>query len=229
MTLNVIGMRHGIAQYGQGHLQRIAVANDLTSEGILGIKSRAKEIAAQVKPDQDVLIWASPYGRTLQTARLTAEVLKSEGVQIKEKKNKNGDKWDRIIRIFSKLEEIRNLNLKYFNFCLNGGTLVYNGRKLVAGKEQVNPHSYSFPEYFNHRAWANIPSGILPDEFINEMNKIETEEEAAARFNHVISLIRRMVSRETNTRVLIVTHQALLSHLKPDAIINPGDVVEILI
>ena len=183
--------RHGEANYAQGKILKIADADDLTEKGKQDVIKNAGILAADIKPDEKAVIWSSPFGRTLQTAKLIVETLKEKGVNIKEKKGKAEDELDKAIRVFEQFEEVRDFNLEYFRAFLNGGKIQFEGKEVTLDPKVTNPNNLTFPQYHNQRAWTNVMSPDIPVELMNTMNKIETEKDSNERMSRILGLIKK--------------------------------------
>ena len=112
---------------------------------------------------------------------------------------------------------------------MSGGTINFNGRDISLDKSVTNPKDLTFPEYYNNRAWKGIPNTYETKEFIAEMDKIESEEQSNARLTRVVRLVKRYLSTDNKLRIIIVTHQGLMSGINPGTPVNPGDVITITI
>src|SRR3989338_4413223 len=103
-SLHIDIFRHGHRARKQD-LEKPSIENadDLTLEGVEYVKESAEELADLIKPEEEVVIWASPFGRTLHTAKLVAEVLEQKGVQLRKKGTVN----ETGIKVFDELVDIK--------------------------------------------------------------------------------------------------------------------------
>lgn len=99
--------RHGEAFYKQKILNgdQIEQADDLTPSGREMVKRQAEHLVTEIRPDEEITIYSSPYGRTLQTARIIADVFRKHGLKIRAK-NDEEKPYSNIIRVLKVLKEV---------------------------------------------------------------------------------------------------------------------------
>lgn len=142
--------RHGTAKYEQGKVS-IEEANDLTEEGRRLVVEQANRLANEIGQDEEITIWSSPMGRTLETATIIADVLRDHGFDIRLKKQVGEEDTpttaENAIRVFEALEEVRGLDIDLFSALVNGGSYTFsNGSTISFDKNKTNPNNLSFQD-----------------------------------------------------------------------------------
>lgn len=248
-SLKVNIVRHGPSTYRQPEWTDIKTADDLNAIGRYSegerteeeikagkekaveiIRKSAEEIAAEIKPDEEVAIWASPTGRTLETARIISEVLKEKGIAVRQtSSNEYG------IKLFEKIGEVQNFSWDLFEPLMNGGEIEFKGAKVVIDKALSNPKGIGYPEYFTSDAIKDISEEAKsqwPKEYVDEIDRFESFAEVTER---MISILRRVLNQATdkNYRIIIVSHDALTGYIVKTFTsgqisgINPGQFISL--
>ncbi len=123
-SLGINVFRHGKSRYKQEEVL-IEEARDLTAEGVDDVKKSAEALVKLIKPDEEVEIWSSPMGRTLQTAKIIAQVLEEKQVHIRKK----GDSNKHGIKVFEQFSEVKNFSWKLFYPLVAGGEVEFAGNQ----------------------------------------------------------------------------------------------------
>ncbi len=242
--LKVDIIRHGPSTYRQPKWTDVKTADDLNTigrfvdgakteeeisqgkkEAVEIIKKTAEEIANEIEPGEEVVIWSSPTGRTLETARIISEVLREKGIELRSK----GTSEEYGIKIFEKLGEVKNFSWPLFEPLMNGGEVEFNENKFKIDKTLSNPDNIGHPDYFTSDAIKNISNEAKtkwPKDYVNEIEKFESFAEVNKRMIDMLSRLKKVGDKKY--RVIIVTHDALtggivktFTHDKLSGI-NPG-------
>jgi len=246
IKINIV--RHGPSTYRQPKWNDARTADDLNTvgryvdgqktdeeitngknEAIDIIKKTANQIAAEIQEDEEVVIWSSPTGRTLETARIISEVLQEKGIRLRKKFNSPFG-----IQTFEKLGEVKNFSWPPFEPLMNGGELEYGGVKFKIDKSRSNPNNLGYPDYFTSDAIKKIPNEVKagwPKNYVDEIEKFESFAEVNKRMIDTLSRLKKIGDKKT--RVIIVTHDALTggivkiyTHDKFSGI-NPGQLISL--
>lgn len=199
-SLNVNIFRHGEAKYNQKDVSSIEEAEDLTIKGIEDAKKSAEELANFIKPNEEVEIWSSPTGRTLQTSKVISQVLEKKGISIR--KNR--------IKIFKQFSEVKNFSWKLFYPLVVGGEVEFAGKKFFIDKNLTNPNNLSPSEYFSESGIKYIDLSYkqkLPEEYVREIEGIEDFIDVTKRLMRPLSHLKNI--KDKPHRIIIVTHDAL--------------------
>ena len=247
--LKVDIVRHGPSTYRQPEWNDVKTADDLNTvgsyvdgqktdeeiakgknEAIEIIKKTAEKIAADIEPDEEIVIWSSPTGRTLETARIISEVLQEKGIKLRTK----GSTEEYGIKTFEKLGEVKNFSWPLFEPLMNGGEIEHNGIKFQIDKSLSNPANLGYPDYFTSDAIKNISSEVKskwPKDYVGEIEKFESFAEVNKRMIDTLSRLKKVGDKKY--RVIIVTHDALtggivktFTHDKFSGI-NPGQLISL--
>jgi len=223
--LKVDIVRHGPSTYRQPEWNDAKTADDLNAigryadgsrteeeitkgknEAIEIIKKTAEKIAAEIKPDEEVVIWSSPTGRTLETARIISELLQKKGVKLRKKDASE----DYGIKTFEKLGEVKNFSWSLFEPLMNGGEIEFGENKFRIDKSLSNPNNLGYPDYFTSDAIKDISDEVKsqwPKDYVAEIEKFESFAEVSKR---MLDTLRRLNNvGDKKYRVIIVTHDAL--------------------
>ena len=228
-TLKIHIVRHGPSSYRQPEWRDIATAYDLNTLGryddaslsvakiregerraVKMVERTALEIAADIKLGEDVAIWASPTGRTLQTARIISRILRSRG--LRPRKGEYGARHG--IKIFALLGEVRNFSWELFEPLMNGGEVTYAGRTFYMDRALSNPKGLGYPSYFRRDAIKDISAeakALWPAEYVARIERFESCAEATARIMCALSRLKRI--RDKNYHIILVTHDGLIGSL----------------
>lgn len=247
--LKVDIVRHGPSTYRQPEWNDVKTADDLNTvgryvdgqktdeeiakgknEAIEIIKKTAEKIAADVEPDEEIVIWSSPTGRTLETARIISEFLQEKGVKLRTKRSAE----EYAIKTFEKLGEVKNFSWPLFEPLMNGGEIEHGGIKFQIDKSLSNPGNLDYPDYFTSDAIKNIPDEVKakwPKDYVDEIEKFESFAEVNKRIIDTLSRLKKVGDKKY--RVIIVTHDALtggivktFTHDKFSGI-NPGQLISL--
>jgi broad specificity phosphatase PhoE len=247
-SLKVNIVRHGPSLYRQPEWTDINTADDLNAVGryaegektedeikqgkeraIEIIRNSAEKIADEIGTDEEVIIWSSPTGRTLETARIISEVLEEKGIRVKRSNPETHG-----VKIFERLGEVKNFSWDLFEPLMNGGEITFKGEKFFIDKSLSNPNNIGYPEYFTSDAIKEIPEEVKklwPVGYVEEIDKFESFADVTDRM--IDTLKRLMGTKDKNYRVIIVTHDALTGSIvkifTSDQFsgINPGEFISL--
>ena len=208
-NLHIHGLRHGETHRLQKEA-RLEEADDLTENGIQQIRESAEKLADQINPDEEVVIWSSPLGRTLHTAKIVAEVFRERGLKFHAK----GKAAESGIKIFPQFIDAKHFSMRVFLQLMKGGEVQYQGNKFTIDKTKTNPRNLGYPEYFTSGAFQNIPDEVLnefPEEYVKKLKKSEGFFATAGRMTKALERVNKV--NDKPYRVIIVTHGALLGFL----------------
>ena len=215
--LNVNIFRHGERKYSQGEgAIPIEEADDLTPEGIKTVRANAEKLVALINSDEEVAIWSSPTGRTLQTAKIIGEVFEEKGIRLRtmghprkaEKSRKKGKDYG--IKIFKELEDIRYFSRDLFVSLVDGGNVKFAGHEFFIDKTKTNPRNLGYSKYWMDDEFNNLPAEVkaeLPPEYVMEMEGIEKFYAATKRIMKPLARLASM--KDKSYRVVIVTHGSI--------------------
>jgi broad specificity phosphatase PhoE len=224
-SLKVDVVRHAPSTYRQPEWRDIETADDINTIGRYEdgektpeeiargkaeaesiVRDTATKIAEDIEPDEEVVIWSSPTGRTLETARIIREVLVEKGI-----KSKNvGPSDERGVKIFEKLGEVKNFKWELFEPLMNGGEVDHNGTKFIIDKSLSNPQKLGYPDYFTSDAIKEISAEAKkqwPAGYVKEIESFESFKEVSGRMADALGKLKQLSDK--NYRVIIVTHDAL--------------------
>ncbi|MCX6754887.1 MAG: hypothetical protein NTU81_03620 [Candidatus Nomurabacteria bacterium] len=227
-------VRHAKALYIQNEWDDIETANDIGSpEGkkheLDKIKATAEKIASLVEKGEEIAIWASPTGRTLETAKTLSLELKNFGVEIRDAKNSYG------VNIFDQIGEVKNFSHEIFMKFVNGGTIKMEGNDIFLEKKYTNPDNLPPNIYFQQDAIHNIDKKYkdsLPNILQEGVGNIEKFYEVTNRIQSVLKRLNNL--HDKKYRIIIVTHDALTSYLVNEFTsgdkqgIDPAEMVSLL-
>ena len=74
----VTAMRHGPATYEQQEVG-LADANDLTEDGVVDVRQSVERLMLEIDRSELIEVRSSPFGRTLQTAKILVGELQKRG------------------------------------------------------------------------------------------------------------------------------------------------------
>lgn len=247
--LKVDIVRHGPSTYRQPEWRDLETADDLNTIGLYVdgqktdeeiikgkneaveiIKRTAEKIASSIEPDEEIVIWSSPTGRTLETARIISEVLQEKGIKLRTKKT---DK-EYGIKIFEKLGEVKNFSWPLFEPLVSGGEIEHKGIKFQINKSSSNPNNLGYAEYFASDSIKNIPDEVKanwPKDYVEEIEKFESFTEVNKRMVDTLSRLKKIGDKKY--RVIIVTHDGLTGGIVKTYTndnfsgINPGQLISL--
>ena len=228
-SLGINVFRHGKSRYKQEEVP-IEEARDLTAEGVDDVKKSAEALVKLIKPDEEVEIWSSPMGRTLQTAKIIAQVLEEKQALIRKK----GDSNKHGIKVFEQFSEVKNFSWKLFYPLVAGGEVEFAGKKFFVDKNLTNLNNMNFSEYFLKEGIKYIDPTYkqkLPEEYVREIEGFEKFIEVTQRLMRPLSRLKKI--KDKPYRIIIVTHDALSGFIanvfSGGAIygINPGEFINL--
>lgn len=209
-VLHVHVVRHGKSLYGQREVTSVEEANDLTPEAPAEIEANAQEFAQQIgQDDGEVEIWSSPYGRTLQTARIYWESLCEAGVRFH--KNHEGKCP---IKIFRAIDEHRYYPVDVVHALEAGGKVFFQGHAFTVDKKKTNPRNLDPVEYFFQHEIEKIPEKVKtkwPKEYQKVVAQLENVYQVTERMMRPLARLREV--KDKNYRFIIVTHNRLMGFL----------------
>lgn len=224
LKINIV--RHGPSTYTQPDWRDPKTANDITTlveitgtetkediaiakqKAIEIVTKSAEEIASEILPNEEVVIWSSPTGRTLETAKVILETLSSKGINVKRERPNLG------IGVFEKLGEIKNFSWDLFKSLVDGGKVVITGTEFYIDKNVSNPNNLSYSDYFKNDELRKIPREFQnkwPQEFLNQVMAFETFFDVTKRVAGSIMRIKKVTDK--NYRLIIVTHDAFAGNI----------------
>ena len=246
LTVHVV--RHGPAKYEQEAWQDPHTADDLNAhmresplknaeelrEGkeaaVERVRKTAEEIAATINPEEEVVIWSSPFGRTLETARIIRDVFEEHGLALRERGAHSNEK----IQVFDQFGDIRNFEYDQFVTLADGGTLTIDGETVVIDQKETNPEKLGYTEYYSSGAVHDIPEHVKatwPAKLRESIEGMERFEEISER---VISKLKNVSqTSDKDYRLVIVSHGSAADQLirtyKPDALtgLDPAEYVTV--
>jgi broad specificity phosphatase PhoE len=230
-NVRVTLFRHGTAKYEQGKVA-ISEANDLTDEGRELVRSQAERLADELGQDEEITIWSSPMGRTLETATIVADVLRNKGFNIRLKKSaEDGDvsqSAENTIRVFEALEEVRGLDIALFSALVDGGSYTLeDGTEVTFDKSKTNPNNLSFQDYYYRGGYKKyLEDGEnIPAEVQMSLNSLEQEVNIHHRFDRNVERVSKAQS-DKKQRVIIVTHHVAMKDYTENQV-RPADYINL--
>lgn len=210
-----IWVRHGKSPYGQGKTS-IERADDLTPAGIRIVKNEAKKIAGLIK--KGAIIFSSPYGRTLHSAKIIKAVLFKYGLGA-------------IIIIEEDLRELNNFSWKLFQPLVEGGEVNFNGKNFLIDAAETNPNGLKYPDYIIKDEISQIPMKTMlfwPLGYIKKILSFESYYSVVARRDNFLSCLpEKLKIHGRKYPAIIVTHDALLLGLNKEKSVKPGSFIVI--
>ncbi len=214
MKQNIVIQRHGFAKYQtlkvncnkktyynkeiDSFLAFTEQVKDLQEDKIDDLQKKIKEFFVnyweKIK-DKKIVIWVSPYGRTLQTASELVSYMQQEHYNIKK------------ISIVDKLQEVEWFEWQLLNSCVNWWEVEIDGEKIILDKSITNPDNLSITDYFFQGKYRTL-------NIHHRIQNIETYEEITKRSKETLSRVLSTV--DDNTFVIMVTHQWRTDHIMID-------------
>lgn len=220
--------RHGKSGYTQPEWNDIETADDINTvgkyfesktqeeieeskqEAIAIVKASALELAKTIEPDEEVAIWSSPTGRTLETARIISETLQGKGIPIR---NKGGEDYG--VKIFEHIGEVKNFSWDMFEPMMEGKKgFNYKGKIFDIDINLSNPNKLGYPEYFTSDAIHNISQEVKDTwskEYVDLVESFETFKDTTSRMKANLERLSKLEDKKY--RVIMVTHDALTGAL----------------
>ena len=225
-NVHITLFRHGTAKYEQGKVS-ISEAQDLTEEGRVLVKFQAEKLADELDQEEEITIWSSPMGRTIETALIIADVFREKGFNIRLKDqsvaNEVTSTAEAAIRVFEVLEEVRGLNIGLFSALVGGGRYTFeDGNEVVFDKNITNPNNLSFQDYYYQEEYKIYlqKNEDVPDEVQVSLNALEEQTRVHNRFD-----------RNINRALCILTDKGILQFGLPldkfDGIFIQKDILQI--
>lgn len=228
LPIQITLFRHGPAKYEQGNVS-FNEAADLTDDGRERVSQQAHKLADSLEADEEITIWSSPAGRTLETASIIASTLKERGFSIRLQSHEDQLSTDeeRAVRIFKTFEEVRGLNMELFSVLVDGGTYrLKDGTDFVFEKKKTNPRDLPFGNYYYQTAWKSVrDASDTPAEVKELLNILESEEDVHHRVDRKINRVAEVQSQEKQ-RLIIVTHHVAIKDYSPEEV-EPADFVNL--
>jgi len=223
--------RHGMAKYEQGKVA-VSEANDLTDEGRNLVREQAERLADELGQDEEITIWSSPMGRTLETATIVADVLREKGFEIRMKKSTDNTEVppsaEDTIRVFEALEEVRGLDIGLFSALVDGKLYALeDGTEVMFDKSKTNPDNLSFQDYYYRGGYKKyLQSGEnVPAEVQASLNSLEEEADIHHRFDRNVDRVSKAQS-DKKQRVIIVTHHVTMKDYTENQV-RPADYINL--
>lgn len=216
--------RHGVAKYNQEAVD-LEDADDLKEEGKEEVIEKVNKLSEEMDSDEEVVIWSSPTGRTLETAKIIYEVLKEKGFDIRIRNDDEGAEGG--IRVFKSFEEVRGLDFKLLKSLAKGGSFTLkDGSKFVFDKNITNPDDLSVGEYYYSDKYQDvIRDENVPVEIKEKLEELEPYSDLRYRVDKNIDRLKK-ISDDKKIRVVIVTHHACIDEYSKDKI-KPSDFVNL--
>lgn len=230
-NVHITLFRHGTAKYEQGKVTA-SEANDLTDEGRNLVREQAERLADEIGQDEEITIWSSPMGRTLETATIIADVLRGKGFEIRLKKPADSTdvppSAENAIRVFKALEEVRGLNIELFSALADGKSYTLeDGTKMIFDKNKTNPDNLSVQNYYYCGGYKKyLQSGeSIPAEVKTSLNSLEEEADIHHRFDRNVDRVSKIQSNKKQ-RVIIVTHHVMMKDYTKNKV-QPADYINL--
>ncbi|PIR44459.1 MAG: hypothetical protein COV10_04360 [Candidatus Vogelbacteria bacterium CG10_big_fil_rev_8_21_14_0_10_51_16] len=230
-NVRVTLFRHGMAKYEQGKVA-VSEANDLTDEGRNLVREQAERLADELGQDEEITIWSSPMGRTLETATIVADVLREKGFEIRMKKSTDNTEVppsaEDTIRVFEALEEVRGLDIGLFSALVDGKLYALeDGTEVMFDKSKTNPDNLSFQDYYYRGGYKKyLQSGEnVPAEVQASLNSLEEEADIHHRFDRNVDRVSKAQS-DKKQRVIIVTHHVTMKDYTENQV-RPADYINL--
>ncbi len=221
-TMHVDVVRHAPSRYTQPEWRDVESADDIFAVAAVPeeseddkadakekarqfVRESAEKIADDVGPDEEVAIWSSATGRTIETAKIISEVFQERGIHLRRKGVAKGYG----IKIFNTLGELKDFTPGFYCALLDGGNVNFEGVEFTIDKADSNPDDLDSDVYYASDAIAKIPEEVRkkwPARFYENVSKIEKYASANKR---IVDVLRRLrdVPKDKNYRVIIVTHR----------------------
>jgi len=227
--LKVDVVRHGPSIYRQPEWSDINTADDLNTvgryedgsitdeelakgkeEAIAIVRASAEEIADNIEEDEEVAIWSSPTGRTLETARIIRDVLSERGIQVRSK----GNASEHGVKVFDRIGEVKNFSWELFEPLMSGGEVEFDGEKFTIDKSLSNPNNIGYPDYFTSDAIKDIPETAMDSwskKYIAQIKEFESFADVSERMSKTLQKVKKL--NDKKYRIILVTHDALTGAL----------------
>lgn len=173
----------------------------MTDEGRELVRLQAERLVGELGQDEEITIWSSPMGRTLETATIVTDVLRDKGLNIRLKKSVEDENVspsaENIIRVFEALEEVRGLDIALFSALVDGKPYTLEGGTEVAfDKSKTNPDNLSFQDYYYQGGYKKyLQNGEdIPAEVQASLNSLEQESDIHHRFDRNIERVLKAQS-----------------------------------
>jgi len=189
--MKIVVMRHGLTDYKQNYPVSIEDADDLQARGIPKIKSSALKMNGCFNHQPNIV--SSPYGRTIHTAKIVADVLTIP---------------HHYIVLNHELEEVRNFDFELLRVLTQGGIYRFKDESITINSRYTNPNYLPHTTYFNSDLTRQLPVSAkkrLPQELVEKIERMETCTEACQRLENVLQTLDK--------DSLVVTHQGLTQRL----------------
>jgi broad specificity phosphatase PhoE len=204
MDLIYAAFRHGSSTYRQGNQEiDLQEADDLAPGSAERVLQRAEMLFSKIDARSRVVIFASPTGRTLHTAKLIATAADAFG-HVVTKINPQHD-----------LGEVRGFEWNKFFPLVDGGniTVKYHGKErlFTVNPDATNPKKLGYLEYLATGGHLKIPGSVTiswPACYLRWLDDIETIDSVAKRANRVFHEMISVWGRDCN--IVFVTHEAVL-------------------
>lgn len=223
--------RHGVAKYQQGRVS-IKEAQDLINEGARAVRDQAEKMALELDRDEEITIWCSPMGRTLETATIVADTLRERGFTIRLRRSfdegGSSDSAESMIRIFQVLEEVRGLNIDLFSALIAGGSYVLgDGTEVIFEKNVSNPDNMSFQDYYYQQGYKKylMNGADMPKEVRDSLMVLEEESDVHHRFDRNVERVQK-ISSDKKRRIIIVTHHVCMKDYSENEV-EPAEYINI--
>ena len=146
-------------------------------------------------------IWVSPFGRTIETARIIIEELKKHWIEPQK------------LHLFEAVEEVRWFSREIHQALCNGWWVKLKGWKQVfIQKEKTNPNNLPFSEYFFNDEICKIDKHYLRQIWL--LDYVENVEKYSQIVKRSFKVLDRLLKNVWDDKlVIIVTHQAFTDEI----------------
>ncbi len=211
MAKNIWLLRHGDASYKtlkvicpvqtyrennvSGFIQFADTVKDLKKENIVDLQNSIRNFFQYNEEElrsKEIVVWVSPFWRTLQTASELVNYLVDNNYNLKK------------VSIIDQLREVDGFERPIFFACVNWWEVEIDGEKITLDKSQTNPDNLNHTDYFFQGKYRDL--GFLHE----KLWKIETYNEITNRSKNVLD--RTLQAVDKDTFLFMVTHQAWTDH-----------------
>ena len=208
---NIWLLRHGVASYKtlkvdcptktyrennvSDFVKFADTVKDLKEENIVDLQNSISDFAEQNEEElrsKEIVVWVSPFWRTLQTASELVNYLVDNNYNLKK------------VSIIDQLREVDGFERPIFSACVNWWEVEIDGEKITLDKSQTNPDNLNYTDYFFQGKYRELWW------LHKRLWEIETYNEITDRSKNVLH--RTLKSVDKDTFLFMVTHQAWTDH-----------------
>ena len=146
-------------------------------------------------------IWASPFGRTIETAKIIIDELKKYWINLKK------------IHLFETIEEVRGFSRDIHQaLCFWGWIKLNDWKQVFIQKEKTNPKNLPFSEYFFNDEIEKIDKEYLRQIWL--LDYVDNVEKYSQIVKRSFKVLDRLLKNVWSDKlVIIVTHQAFTDEI----------------